>query len=95
MTLIFHSELSEDLFTIFNDSNDYDVIIQVGEGCNTKEYRAHSVILRARSPYFKRALSSDWITKENDMIVFNKSNISPNVFNMILRWYFFFILRTC
>ena len=85
MTLIFHSGLSKDLSLILNDADDFNVVIQVGEKQDTKEFRAHSVILRARSPYFKRALSTDWTTRENNMIVFNKPNISPNVFNMILR----------
>ena len=85
MTLIFHSGLSKDLSLILNDADDFDVVIQVGENQNSKEFRAHSVILRARSPYFKRALSADWATKENNMIMFNKPNISPIVFDMILR----------
>ena len=55
MTLISHSILSKDLSLILNDSDDFNVIIRVGEGQNIKEFRAHSVILRARSPYFKSA----------------------------------------
>ena len=85
MTLIFHSSLSKDLSLILNDSDDFNVIVKVGENQNVKEFRAHSVILRARSPYFKGALSSNWITKKNDMIMFNKPNITPTVFDMILK----------
>jgi hypothetical protein len=85
MALIFHSELSKDLSQILNDADDFNVIIQVGENQNTKEFRAHSVILRARSPYFKRAFSAEWIKKENNMIMFNKPNIAPIVFDMILK----------
>ena len=84
MTLIFHSNLSKDLSLILNDADDYNVIVQVGESENTKEFRAHSVILRAHSPYFKGTLSSYWITKKNDMIIFNKPNITPSVFDMVL-----------
>ena len=57
MTLIFHSGLSKDFSLILNDADDFNVVVQVGENQNTKDFRAHSVILRARSPYFKRALS--------------------------------------
>ena len=85
MTLISHSILSKDFSLILNDSDDFNVIIQVGEDQNTKEFRAHSVILRARSPYFKSGLSADWITKKNNMIMFNKPNITPTVFEMILK----------
>jgi hypothetical protein len=68
-----------------DDADDYDVIIQVGENQNTKEFRAHSVILRARSPYFKCALSTNWITKKDNMIIFNKPNLTPTIFDMILK----------
>ncbi|RIA85208.1 hypothetical protein C1645_808395 [Glomus cerebriforme] len=86
MTTIFHSGLSKDLSLILNDADDFNVIIQVGENENTKEFRAHSVILRARSPYFKSALATKWITKEDDMIMFNKPNITPSIFDMILKY---------
>ena len=81
--MTFHSGLSKDLSLILNDADDFNVIIQVGK--NKKEFRAHSVILRARSPYFKCAFSSNWITKKNDIIMFNKPNITPIVFDMILK----------
>ena len=79
MTSIFHSGLSRDFSSILVDADDFNVIIQVGENKNIKEFRAHSVILRARSPYFKSAFSTKWITKKNDMIMFNKPNITPSV----------------
>ncbi|CAB4385827.1 unnamed protein product [Rhizophagus irregularis] len=86
MTSFFYSNLSKDFSLILNEADDYNVIIKVGEEENIKEFRAHSVILRARSPYFKGALSSNWITKQNDMILFNKTNITPNVFELILKY---------
>src|SRR3954452_11883276 len=99
MASIFHFSLSKDLSLILNDADDYNVIIKVGENQNTKEYRVHSVILRARSPYFKSALSSDWITKKDNMIMFSKPNITPNTFDMILKggsfsFFFFFLIKS-
>ena len=85
MAAIFHTSLSKDFSLILNDADDFNVIIQVGENQNMKTFRAHSVILRARSSYFKSALSTDWIKTENNMIIFNKPNISPTVFGMILK----------
>ncbi|GBC00364.1 hypothetical protein RclHR1_03830003 [Rhizophagus clarus] len=139
----FHSSLSEALSLMLNDSDDYNVIIQVGENQNIKEFRAHSNILKARSPYFKGALSAieyseneendeflakekkslhshkekctfckdndefrwwnhgheeflpsemvkkrseGWISKKDNMIEFRKPNISPTVFEMILKY---------
>ena len=90
MASIFHSGLSKDFSLILNDSDDFNVIIQVGENQDTKEFQAHSLILRARSSYFKSAFSARWITKKNDMIMFNKPNITPKVFDLILKYIYFF-----
>ena len=66
--------------------DDHNVIIQVGGNQNTKEFRVHSNILKARSPYFKSAFSTRWIDKnDNNMIEFKKPNIEPTVFEMILK----------
>jgi hypothetical protein len=86
MTLTFHSSLSRDYSSILNDADDYNVIIQIGENQNIKEFRAHSVILRARSTYFKGALSSNWITERNNIIMFHKPNVTPVIFEMILKY---------
>ncbi|EXX68275.1 uncharacterized protein OCT59_012308 [Rhizophagus irregularis] len=86
MASIFHLGLSKDFSLILDDADDYNVIIQVGENQNMKEFRAHSVILRARSSYFKGALSSNWVTKKDNMIIFSKPNLTPTIFDMILRY---------
>ncbi len=85
MTFEFFPRLSQNFSQLLDDADDYNVIIKVGKNQNTKEFRAHSNILRARSPYFKRALSQNWVKKKNDMINFSKPNISPTVFEMIIR----------
>lgn len=85
MTSIFHSRLSKDFSSLLNDADDFDVIIQVGENDNINEFRAHSVILRARSAYFKSALSTEWVTKKDGMLHYNKPNITPIVFDIILK----------
>jgi hypothetical protein len=82
---MFHADLSRELLLMLNDADDHDAIIQAGENQNVKEFRAHSNILRARSPYFKSALSSNEVTKKNNMIEFKKPNIKPNVFEIILK----------
>ncbi|GBB99915.1 hypothetical protein RclHR1_03680010 [Rhizophagus clarus] len=86
MTSIFHSGLSKDFSSILYDSDDFNVTIQVGENKNMKKFLAHSVILRARSSYFKSAFSANWILKEDNMILFNKPNITPTVFELILKY---------
>jgi hypothetical protein len=86
---MFHADLSQELSLMLSGADDHNVIIQAGENQNVKEFRAHSNLLRARSPYFKSALSSNWVTKKNDMIEFKKPNISPTVFGIILRYAIF------
>jgi hypothetical protein len=82
---MFHADLSKDLSLMLNNADDYNVVIQAGENKNVKEFRAHSNLLRARSPYFKSALSSNEVTKKNNMIEFKKPNINPIVFEIILK----------
>ena len=85
----FYSGLSHDLSLMLNesDANDYNVIIKTGENM---KLRAHSNILKARSPYLKRAFLAGLITKNNDnMIEINKPNINPTVFEIILKYAIF------
>src|SRR5256885_16015307 len=85
MAAKFHSSLLQDLSLMLNNANDHDVIIKVGEDQSMKEFRAHSNILKSRSTYFKIALSTGWAAKKNNLIEFKKPNISPTVFEMILK----------
>ena len=96
MTTKFHSSLSEDLSLMLNDVYDHNVIIQVGRNQNIKEFRAHSNILRARSPYFKNELekerfqrifiaSAEGVITNDNTIEFKKPNINPTIFEMILK----------
>ncbi|CAI2161659.1 14026_t:CDS:2 [Funneliformis geosporum] len=61
----FLKDLSNDFANLLTNGNDYDVIIQAGDGPNSKEFRAHSIILGARSTYFRTALSKDWAHKKD------------------------------
>ncbi|RIA86380.1 hypothetical protein C1645_740878 [Glomus cerebriforme] len=64
----------------------YDVIIYAGENENIKELHAHSLILSARSQYFCVALSDKWAEKKDGKFVFKKPNVSPQFFEIILRF---------
>ena len=85
MTSNFHSDLLKDISSMLIDSDDYNVVIQIKEGQNIKEFRAHSNILRVRSLYFKNLISIDKIKNENNVITFNKPNVTPTVFEIILK----------
>src|SRR3954453_13074937 len=80
------SELSQNIGQLFSTGDNYDLIIQAGEGQNMKECFAHSLILSARSTYFKTALSKEWAGKENGIIIFKKPNISPAIIELILNY---------
>jgi len=63
----------------------YDVIIYAGEEPNVKEIHAHSNILSIRSQYFRSAFFNELTEKKDGKFIFRKSNISPHLFDVILR----------
>ncbi|KAF0543318.1 serine-enriched protein [Gigaspora margarita] len=75
-----------DFSNLLENSQDFDTQIKVGEEPNIKEFKAHSIILSARSIYFKTALSSQWVMRENGIIIFEKPNISPSVFEILINY---------
>jgi hypothetical protein len=85
MSSKFWAELSSDYNKLFETEIGYDVIIYAGEGQNVKEIHAHSNILYARSQYFRSAFSNEWAEKRDGKFIFRKSNISPQLFNIVLR----------
>src|SRR5438105_15866487 len=54
------SKLVNDLTNVLNESDYYDVEIKIGNG-DVKIFKAHSLILKARSLYFRAALSDNWV----------------------------------
>lgn len=85
MAPLFANSLLQDIARLFTEPDDYDVLLEVGGRNDKKTFKAHSLILKTRSPYFKAALSSNWVKKENDKIIFAKPNITPIVFKKILK----------
>ncbi|RIA83342.1 hypothetical protein C1645_743125 [Glomus cerebriforme] len=86
MSTKFFAELSKDYEKLFETEIGYDVIIYAGEEPIVKEIHAHSNILCIRSQYFRTAFSNDWAEKSNGKFIFKKPNISPHLFNIILRF---------
>ncbi|CAB4381461.1 unnamed protein product [Rhizophagus irregularis] len=80
------TKLSKDIGKLVDFNDRHDVIIKVGVTPNHHEFKAHSLILRARSQYFYTALSSDWARNQENIIKFEKPNISPDIFDAILRY---------
>jgi len=79
------TDLSKEYLKFLETGEFFDTEILIGKEPNTKSFRLHSLILKIRSPYFRTALSSDWIMIENGVIKFQKPNISVEVFDIIIR----------
>ena len=86
MSSKFLAELSNDYEKLFETEIGYDVIIYAGEEQYVKEIHAHSNILSIRSQYFRSAFSNEWAEKKDGKFIFKKPNISPQLFNIILRY---------
>ncbi|EXX63240.1 BTB/POZ protein [Rhizophagus irregularis DAOM 181602=DAOM 197198] len=80
---ILSDTLLRDIRNLYDKADDYNVKIKV-EG--EEIFKAHSVILRARSNYFRSAFSSNWAKKEGDFYIFEKPNVTPIVFQIILKY---------
>jgi hypothetical protein len=81
----FFSGLSQNYVEILDDDEYYDVTIEVGKDPNVKIFRAHMIILYYRSPFLRRILSSNK-KNDNDVLAHIKlSNISPEIFQIILK----------
>ena len=85
MSSKFLVELSNDYEKLFETEIGYDVVIYVGEEPNVKEIHAHSNILCIRSQYFRSAFSNEYAEKRDGKFILRKPNISPQLFNIILR----------
>jgi hypothetical protein len=81
----FFQSLSQNLIEILDDNEYYDITIEVGEDPNVKTFRAHMIILQYRSPFLRRTLSSSKKNDNNVLAHIKFSNISPEIFQIILK----------
>ncbi|CAG8622485.1 2751_t:CDS:2, partial [Racocetra fulgida] len=82
------NKLSTDYLCLLNQQEYCDVTIKVGSKSNFRVFKAHSLILRSRSQYFKNALSSCWNKKDDDgffQVDLCEMNISEGVFDKVLK----------
>ncbi|PKK60934.1 BTB-domain-containing protein [Rhizophagus irregularis] len=87
MSTQFLSKLSKNYIELLDDDEYYDITIEVGEDPNVKILRAHMSILCYRSPYLRRILASNKNrNKENILSHIKLSKISPEVFQIILKY---------
>lgn len=79
-------DVSAELGYLLQSSEDFDVKITVGKDPDVKDFGAHSIILRARSVYFQKALSRHWAREEHGTYILKKPNVSPDTFDTILKY---------
>ncbi|RHZ82479.1 hypothetical protein Glove_109g165 [Diversispora epigaea] len=83
MSLNFFDKLSQNLIELLNDKDDFNVIIQVEN--KEKTLTAHSNVLKFRSSYFCKELENIR-PNENNIKIITKSNISAQIFDVILKY---------
>ncbi|CAB4417778.1 unnamed protein product [Rhizophagus irregularis] len=89
----FFSKLSQNYIELLEDDEYYDITIEVGEDPNVKILRAHMSILCCRSPYLRRTLTSNKKNKDNALVHIKLPNISPEIFQIILKYIYGGILQ--
>ncbi|CAG8817793.1 35764_t:CDS:1, partial [Racocetra persica] len=81
----FYRDVIDDFKQLYETKEGYDAIIIAGEEPNIKEFHVHSLILRARSSYFRSAFSVNWAERNNaGYLVLKKPNISALTIEIIL-----------
>ncbi|GBC27235.2 BTB/POZ protein [Rhizophagus irregularis DAOM 181602=DAOM 197198] len=82
----FLSKLSQNLIEILDDEKYYDITIEVGNDPYIKTFHAHMIILNYRSPYLRRILSMIENNNDGTLMHIKLSNISPEIFHVLLRY---------
>ncbi len=78
-------KLSQNYIELLENNEYYDIILEVGEDPYVNIFRAHMNILSCRSPYLRRALASNKKDNDNVLTHFKLPNISPEIFQIILK----------
>jgi hypothetical protein len=87
LPLKYISKLVNDFSNLLKESDYYDMEIKVGTDVrnDVKTFKTYSGILKTRCSYFKAALSNNWVKRsDNGIILFEKENISPKIFEVLL-----------
>jgi hypothetical protein len=85
MSSQFFPKLSQNYIELLDDDEYYDVTIEAGEDPNVNIFRAHMNILCYRSPYLRRALTSNKKNNDNALAHIKLPNISPEILKIILK----------
>ena len=78
-------KLIQNYIELLNGNEYNDIRIQVGENPNVRIFRAHTNILCCRSPYLRKALTSNKNNDNKVLAYFMLPSISPEIFQIILK----------
>ncbi|CAB4426078.1 unnamed protein product [Rhizophagus irregularis] len=79
-------QLSQNLLETLDDDEYYDIIIEVGKDPDVKIFHAHMIILKYRSPYLRRILSTNKRKNDGTLTHIKLPNILPEIFQIVLRY---------
>ncbi|CAG8473618.1 1649_t:CDS:2 [Acaulospora colombiana] len=86
MTINLLETLSKDYKTLLETGDFADIVVQVGDEPHAKAwFKAHSLVLKARSSYFRTKLA----TGSSNVVSFNEPNITPKLFSVLLMYIYF------
>ncbi|RIB05829.1 hypothetical protein C2G38_2253588 [Gigaspora rosea] len=86
MVIKLFEKLSNNYIELFEKGEDYNVIINVGESPNAKEFKAYSGILKYRSKYFQNELTNAIINTNSITRINLKPHISTQQFEIIIKY---------
>ena len=86
MSKEFLPNVIQNYIDLLNDNEYSDVAIEVGQDPNIKIFRLHMNILSSRSPYLREILNSRERNYNNDLDRIVLPNISPEIFQIILKY---------
>ncbi|RIB01005.1 hypothetical protein C2G38_1059327 [Gigaspora rosea] len=85
MATEFFKKLSSDLTILLENSEDYNVTIEVGQMQDRQIFKAHSIILNSRCSYLRKKLTKTSYDKKNVKKIY-LSHISANIFEVIIKY---------
>ncbi|RIB23533.1 hypothetical protein C2G38_2139711 [Gigaspora rosea] len=85
MAVAFYDKFSSDISNLLIFDDEFNVTIEVGQAPNNQVFKAHSIILSSRCPYFKNKLHTMTYNEYNFKTI-KRNDISVEVFDIIIRY---------
>ncbi|RHZ60080.1 hypothetical protein Glove_359g22 [Diversispora epigaea] len=88
LTDTYKTDFIKDLAQLMNSGFNYDSIVSCGNKPNVVDFEVHSVILGARSSYFRLASSLNYPLRKSGVFLFDLKDIEPNIFELLLKYFY-------